>query len=175
MRYPNWNEEAFKDIIFCEGSVEHVDTYFKEQKFDLIFCNKVFHHFVTDTYPKTVQMLTTCMNKLRYQLSPCGRLCILDYFYDGLLMDNFPSWMIYQCTSQKNGLLIRLFKRMGSKSAGSGVCFQSERMWRRRIVHCGLKVAVFERGQVSPIGIVKQIVFLSHKPVEDSIFICTGR
>lgn len=172
MRYPNWNKENFKNIIFCEGSVEHVDTYFNEQKFDLIFCNKVFHHFITNTYSGTVQMLTVCMNKLGHQLSACGRLCILDYFYDGLLIDSFPSWMIYQCTSQKNGLLVRLFKKMGSKSAGSGVCFQSERMWRRLIEDCGLKVAVFERGQVSAIGIIKQIAFLSHKPVEDCIFIC---
>lgn len=174
MRYPTWNDEAFSDINFCEGSVEYVDTYFKEQKFDLIFCNKVFHHFVTDTHPKTLQMLTLCMNKLRNQLSPCGRLCILDYFYDGLLIDHFPSWMIYKCTSQKNELLIRLFKRMGSKSAGSGVCFQSERMWRNLIKRCGLKIVVFERGG-SPIGVMKQIVFLSHKPVEDCIFICSRK
>lgn len=172
-RYPNWNN-ADNDIIFCEGSVEHIETYFQDKKFDLIFCNKVFHHFVTDTYSGTLSMLEICMNKLRNQLSKNGRLCILDYFYDGLIIDRFPSWMIYKCTSQKNKLLIKIFRKMGSKSAGSGVCFQSEKMWRKLISRCKLNIILFERGPVFPMKAIKQIVFLSHKPVEDCIFICSG-
>lgn len=173
MRYPSWDDSA-SELIFCEGSVENVDTCFKEQKFDLIFCNKVFHHFVTSTYSKTLRMLQMCMTKLKMQLSEHGRLCILDYFYDGIIIDGFPSWMIYQCTSQKNELLIRLFKKMGAKSSGTGVCFQSEKMWRKLIEDCGLDIKVFERGSVFPMKVVKQILFLSHKPVEDCIFVCTN-
>ena len=62
---------------------------------------------------------------------------------------------------------------MGANSAGNGVCFQSEKMWRELIVKSGLDIAVFERGPVYPMKVIKQIVFLSHKPVEDCIFICS--
>lgn len=171
MRYSTWNNPDSK-ITFCEGSVEHVDTYFKEQKFDLIFCNKVFHHFVTETYKETLAMLHKCMKKLAHRLSKNGKLCILDFFYDGIVIDSFPSWMIYHCTSQKNELLIKLFKKFGAKSAGSGVCFQSEKMWRKLIGSSGLNIIAFEKGPVYPMKLIKQIVFLSHKPVEDCIFIC---
>lgn len=173
-KYESW--DTFKDeITFCKGSVENIDQYLGNLRFDLIFCNRVFHHFVTDTYSETLLMMKTCMNKLQHQLSSQGRLCIMDYFYDGLLMDAFPSWIIYQCTSQKNVFLINLFRKLGSKSAGSGVCFQSEKMWRKLIDKCGLDIAVFERGWISPINIIKRIIFLCHQPIENNIFICTRR
>lgn len=171
-RYESWDE--FNDeISFCQGSVENIDDYFGELRFDLIFCNRVFHHFVTNTYLGTLLVIKTCMNKLQHQLSSQGKLCIMDYFYDGFLADGFPSWMIYQCTSQQNKLLVHLFRILGSKSAGSGVCFQSERMWRKLIDECGLNIVAFERGGRFKISIIKRIVFLSHQPIENSIFICS--
>ncbi len=172
MRYSNWDNNFDDDIVFCEGSVEHVDTYGWGKKFDLIFCNKVFHHFVTETYQGTINMIEACMNKLQRQLRKKGMLCILDYFYNGLIIDSFPSWMIYQCTSQRNLVLMKLFKKMGAKSAGNGVCFQSEKMWCELIRRCQMEVKVMDKGPVFPMKVIKQIFFLSHKPIEDCIFIC---
>lgn len=172
MRYPSWNKFQ-KDIVFCQESVEHVDTYFQGQMFDLIFCNKVFHHFVTDSYSGTLSMMLDCMKKLRKKLSRNGKLCILDILYDGIFLDNFPSWTIYQCTSQKNALVIKLFKRMGAQSAGNGVCFQSEKMWRRLISQSHLSINVLEKGEVFPMKFIKQVLFMTHKPIDDCIFICS--
>lgn len=172
MRYRSWNSFQ-NDINFCQESIEHIDICFKEQKFDLIFCNKVFHHFVTNTYSGTLSMIYDCMKKLRKKLTKNGKLCILDIFYDGILIDSFPSWAIYQCTSQKNPLLIKLFRKMGAQSAGNGVCFQSERMWRQLIKKSHFKIDVLEKGAVFPMKCIKQLFFMSHKPVDDCIFICS--
>lgn len=172
MRYSNWDDKFDNDIVFYEGSVEHIDTYFRDKQFDLIFCNKVFHHFVTETYKGTIHMIENCMNKLQGQLSEKGMLCILDYFYNGLIIDSFPSWMIYRCTSQKNRIIMKVFRKMGAKSVGSGVCFQSEKMWRELIKRCQLEIKVLDKGPIFPMKVIKQIVFLSHKPIEDCIFIC---
>lgn len=172
MPYPSWS--CFQEeIIFCQESVENIDTYFKDIKFDLIFCNKVFHHFVTNTYTGTITMMRTCMKRLSDKLTINGKLCILDIFYDGLLMDNWPSKVIYHCTSQKNVLLIKIFRRLGAQSAGSGVCFQSEKMWRYLIKHSHLTIDVMEKGEVFPMNRVKQIFFMSHRPIDDCIFICS--
>lgn len=172
MEYPSWNRFQ-KEIIFCQESVEHVDTYLKNIKFDLIFCNKVFHHFVTNTYTGTLEMMQVCMRKLSKKLSKNGKLCILDIFYDGLLIDSWPSWMIYQCTTQKNEILIKLFRMLGAQSAGSGVCFQSENMWNRLICQSHLSIDVLEKGPVFPMKRMKQAVFLSHRPIDDCILICS--
>lgn len=172
MRYPSWDHFQ-EEITFCQESVEHVDTYFKNIKFDLIFCNKVFHHFVTDTYAGTLDMMRTCMKKLRKKLSKNRKLCILDIFYDGLLVDSWPSRVIYHCTSQKNEFLIKVFRKLGAQSAGSGVCFQSEKMWRRMIGQSHFAIDVLEKGPVFPMKRLKQVVFMSHRPIDDCIFICS--
>lgn len=79
------------------------------------------------------------------------------------------------CTSQKNELLIKLFQKFGANSAGNGVCFQSEKTWRELIGSCELDIIAFEKGPIYPMKLIKQIAFLSHKPVEDCIFICAKK
>lgn len=94
----------------------------------------------------TRAMMQTCMRKLSKKLSKNGKLCILDIFYDGLLIDSWPSRVIYQCTSMKNKFLIKLFRKLGARSAGSGVCFQSEKMWHHLICQGHLTIDVLENG-----------------------------
>lgn len=67
---------------------------------------------------------------------------------------------------------MKLFKKMGAKSAGNGVCFLSEKMWCELIGRCLIEIKVMDKGPVFPMKVIKQIFLLSHKPIEDCIFIC---
>lgn len=162
--YPTWYEKQTTDsgeIMFIKDSVENIDKIVKDVKFDLIFCNRVVHHLVTGgSYKSTAQVIDNCMKKLHGSLKATGQLCILDHFYDGFLIDSFPSEMIYWCTSCKIPLLMRIFKKMGAESAGCGVFFLSEKMWGTLMEKCGFNRITLQRSSASKTKLIYKIAFL---------------
>jgi ubiquinone/menaquinone biosynthesis C-methylase UbiE len=127
-RYRTWTEYADK-ITFIENSADNLNALFSENTFDLIFANRVFHHFVKGTWNKTIAGINDIMKQIAIILKNDGYFCITDYFYDGRFFDTSSSRIIYTLTSCKMPLFVSLFRKIEAKSAGIGVCFLSKKMW----------------------------------------------
>jgi SAM-dependent methyltransferase len=127
-RYSTWDKFNNK-IKFIEDTANNLRKIFSENTFDLIFANRVFHHFVKNSWNDTVIGIENIMDQISMILKIDGYFCITDYFYDGMLFDTSASKIIYSLTSCKIPLLIKIFRKMESKSAGIGVCFLSRKMW----------------------------------------------
>ncbi|WP_447469148.1 hypothetical protein [Vibrio harveyi] len=65
---------------------------------------------------------------------------MFENFYEGLLVNNLPSSLIYRSTSSK--LLAPLTQRLGSSTAGVGVCFHSRTTWHDMIIEAGFKTVL---------------------------------
>jgi ubiquinone/menaquinone biosynthesis C-methylase UbiE len=107
-------------------SVETLEHHL-DKKYDLICLNWVLHHLVSDSYNKTRNNITNILAKMKLLLTPRGRISIFENMYSGLIIDDFPSYLIYQLTSSKE--IARFIKSQGANTAGVGVCFLSQKQW----------------------------------------------
>jgi SAM-dependent methyltransferase len=130
--YDTWDGFAAK-INFIHESASNLEKIFPTGAFDIIFANRVFHHFVTDSWKKSISHIDDIMRQMSVILKDSGQLCIMDNFYNGLLFDSAASKMIYALTTCKIPFIVKRFNRLGSKSAGVGVCFLSKKMWYKLI------------------------------------------
>lgn len=126
--YDTW-KEIKNNVKFIRESANNLEKIFAENTFDIIFANRVFHHFVMESWTKSVGLINNVMRQISVLLKTDGCFLITDYFYDGLFFDTSASRMIYTLTSCKIPLLVKIFRRIDSKSAGVGVCFLSRKMW----------------------------------------------
>ncbi|HDM8169040.1 TPA: class I SAM-dependent methyltransferase [Vibrio harveyi] len=111
-----------------------------ESSFDIIQFNWVLHHFVTDTYQSTKQVQQEALHCAYRHLTPGGLIVMFENFYEGLLVNNLPSSLIYRSTSSK--LLAPLTQRLGANTAGVGVCFHSRTTWHDMIIEAGFKTVL---------------------------------
>jgi ubiquinone/menaquinone biosynthesis C-methylase UbiE len=127
-RYNTWDE--FGDRIkFIEESANNLQKIFSDNTFDLVFANRVFHHFVNRTWKETIFCIGGIMRQIHGILKHDGYFCITDHFYNGALFDTSSSKIIYTLTSCKIPLLAKIFRKIGANSVGVGVCFLSRKMW----------------------------------------------
>jgi len=105
---------------------------------DVVFFNWVLHHFVVDSYKATTRTQSDALVLARKMLKPSGRLIVFEQLYNGSPFDDLPGRLIYELTSQKR--LAPLVARLGANTAGVGVCFHSERGWRKLFARAGLRV-----------------------------------
>lgn len=170
--YDSWRSDALgNDVHFICDSVENVDTLFHNHKFDIVFVNRAFHHFVDSSWRKTLLNMEKHMVNIQKILKKDGFFLIMDHFYDGIIFDSAASFIIYTLTSLKNPLLIKLFKKFGAKSSGVGVCFQSEKMWIKRIKNSNLSIESIDYGNACDINPLKKICLLCKKITHDNIMI----
>jgi hypothetical protein len=137
--YDTWKTNNGK-ITFIESSVEKLRELFTHETFDIIFANRVFHHFVGKTWKDTIRGIYQITGSITGLLKNDGCFCITDYFYDGYFFDTSASRIIYAFTSCKIPLLVSIFRKIEAKSAGVGVCFLSKKMWLRLFESHGLIV-----------------------------------
>lgn len=131
------NEIRENKTIVCD-SVENVTALFQDKKFDVIFLNLVLHHFVGNSYQATYQNVVNTLNNLKPLLSENGVVYIMEDIYNGLIFDSLPSFLIFTLTSSKK--MAKITKRLGANTAGTGVCFRSEKQWKRIIDKCGYEI-----------------------------------
>jgi ubiquinone/menaquinone biosynthesis C-methylase UbiE len=118
-------------------SVETLEHHL-DKKYDLICLNWVLHHLVSDSYNKTRNNITSTLTKMELLLTPMGRVSIFENMYNGLIIDNLPSYLIYQLTSSKS--IARFIRSQGANTAGVGVCFLSQKQWCSTIEASGLEI-----------------------------------
>jgi ubiquinone/menaquinone biosynthesis C-methylase UbiE len=62
-RYNTWNEFGNR-IKFVEDSVDNLEKIFLKNTFDLVFANRVFHHFVKENWRNTITGITDIMMQI---------------------------------------------------------------------------------------------------------------
>lgn len=176
MEYNTWRkDELGSDIHFVCESVENLSSLFSEKSFDIIFANRVFHHLIDKTWVKTLNGMECCMSVIRSLLKEGGMLCIMDHFYNGIIADSSTSFLIYILTSIKNPAFARLVKKLGAEAAGVGVCFQSEKMWMKRLEKCGFDIKYVERSEYYRLSGIKRIGLLSKNVSRNNIICAVSR
>jgi len=132
-------EDDRKTLV--NGSAEALSEAFGEQRFDVVSLNWLLHHLVRDSYRATKRNMATCVHAASGLLTPRGRVSIFENLYDGLVIDQAPSQLIYHLTASRP--LARFTRRLGANTAGVGVCFLSKRQWERVLRDVGLEVRGF--------------------------------
>jgi ubiquinone/menaquinone biosynthesis C-methylase UbiE len=138
-KYNTWGKFSDK-VEFIEASADNIDTLYHKNEFDLIFANRVFHHFVRHNWKETVNGITEIAGKIYKILKPEGYFCIVDHFYNGFLYDEITSKIIYTLTICKILSIVKLCKKLGAESAGVGVCFLSKKMWINLLLKNNFKI-----------------------------------
>jgi ubiquinone/menaquinone biosynthesis C-methylase UbiE len=174
-RYSTWSEFGDK-LKFVENTASNLRKIFSENTFDLIFANRVFHHFVKDSWNNTITGIEDIMDQISAILKTDGYFCITDYFYDGMLFDTSASKIIYSLTSCKMPLLVRIFRKIEAKSAGVGVCFLSKKMWVNSLNKNGFLIDRIYEGHKLKRGLFREIIYkfilFIKNCQEDIILIC---
>ncbi|NTS76410.1 class I SAM-dependent methyltransferase [Catenovulum sp. SM1970] len=106
-------------------------------EFDYIQLNWVLHHFITQGYQNTEQLQLKGLKKAYQLLKPGGHIVIFENLYDGGVLDDLPSRLIYWLTANKS--LTKLTKKMGANTAGVGVCFHSGKAWGKLLRKAGFR------------------------------------
>ena len=123
--------------VICE-SAGSLEKLFAGEQFDVIFMNWVLHHLVADSYSCTTETVKSVLQMSGRILHEQGRILIFEHMYNGWLIDNLPSHIIYHLTCCRK--LAGLMKLLGANTAGVGVCFRSKRAWLRIIQDAGMNV-----------------------------------
>ncbi len=105
-------------------------------KYDLVFFNWVLHHLVGDDYGKSVRHVDRTLRKAAALLTPDGHISIFENMYNGLVVDNAPSHIIFNLTSARS--IAPIIRRLGANTASLGVCFQSKSSWQRILRQAGI-------------------------------------
>lgn len=124
--------------ILVHDTVANVAARMRGKQFDLVCLNWVLHHFVGDTYSGSKQNMVAVLKAIAPLLSAQGRISVFENLYNGIVMDDFPSVLVYHLTGSK--WLAPLVKRMGANTAGTGVCFLSKKRWLEKFAKAGLEV-----------------------------------
>jgi ubiquinone/menaquinone biosynthesis C-methylase UbiE len=127
-QYDTWEKHADK-VTFVKASAENLSKLFSEETFDLVFANRVFHHFVTSSWRKSFSGMADIMKQVAFILKKDGLFCICDHFFNGVLHHTSTSKIIYALTSIRFKPVAALFRKLEAHTAGIGVCFLSKKMW----------------------------------------------
>ncbi|MCC5650348.1 class I SAM-dependent methyltransferase [Nostoc sp. XA013] len=151
------------------ASVEELNNIFDEnRKFDLIFFNWSLHHFVKGSYSQTRKTQHEALTNARNLLSENGYISIFENMYDGIILKNLPSHLIFHLTSST--LLAPIMKKLGANTAGCGVCFLSKPQWENIIANAELMVSQYtDYEEWQDISIMRRI-FLHIGPVRHGHF-----
>ncbi len=112
-----------------------------DRRFDIVFFNLSLHHFIGKTYAETRRNQRNALAQAVSLLAPRGRIVVTENFYDGIVIDNLPGWIVYTLTA--SGFLAPVVKRLGGNTAGCGVCYLSAGAWRNEFRRLGLRDSAF--------------------------------
>ncbi|MDR7135365.1 SAM-dependent methyltransferase [Lysobacter niastensis] len=123
-----------------EDSAEHLIRI--DRRYDLVFFNWVLHHLVGDDYRQSLAHIDHALRAATGLLTSRGRISVFENIYDGLIVGNAPSRIIFGLTSAK--AIAPLIHRLGANTARVGVCFQSRAGWQRILSSAGIDSLEYE-------------------------------
>jgi ubiquinone/menaquinone biosynthesis C-methylase UbiE len=131
-KYESWDEREKKEAIeFISGSVYELESLFEKGFFDIIFINRTLHHLVFENWSKTIKGYDFLLAQVYAVLKDDGYLCVTEETAESYVKDCAASFIIYNLTSCKLKPVVKICKSLDGKSAGVGVCFLSDRSWKR--------------------------------------------
>lgn len=170
-RYDTW-DDANPKIAYCQCDAAMLSFVFEKESFDYVFCNMLFHHLVTSSYKESALIRENCLKEILHVLKADGKLCIVDNFCDGLFHDQLSSRLIFTMTTCKNPILARLFSKLGSNSAGVGVCMLSEKMWMAMLTNAGLNCLALIKEADDGLGLIKKAFLMNRSYRQFNTMIC---
>lgn len=133
-----------KSLILA--SVEALPDVVEGEKFDLITMNWLLHHLIGTEYRACRNNCLSLLERCRTLLNPGGVILITENMFDGYFGTNIPSWLIFRVTRIRAPWIVRLTHRFAN-TAGTGVCFRSQRSWVRLFAAAGYRIAREDRGR----------------------------
>lgn len=117
-----------KKILY--GSAENLDI--APNSVNLVLMHRVLHHMVGDTYRESLDLIRVTLRQAHTLLRENGYLSLLENCYEG------SSRLLYWWTSSK--LLAPVIHKMGSNTAGVGVCYLPCVTWQLLLEKTGFRV-----------------------------------
>ncbi len=111
---------------------------FDHGSFDVIFVHRLLHHLVGDSYAESIAFIEAVLCQCAAVLKPDGRLSIIENIWNGRFIDGLASRLLYHATSSR--LVAPISRRLGANTAGTGVCYLSDRLLVRLLRQAGLSV-----------------------------------
>jgi SAM-dependent methyltransferase len=127
--YDTWGELSDK-ITFLKASIFDADCRFINKKYDIIFINLVLHHLVDGNYKSSRNLQRQALEQAKGLLSENGVICVTEDIANSYMSD-FSTWMIFKLTSMSTPLIAKVLRKLDAKSSGVGVCFLSDKTWRK--------------------------------------------
>jgi ubiquinone/menaquinone biosynthesis C-methylase UbiE len=161
-RYSTWEQYA-DSVHFFEGSVFDADKYFERNNFDIIFLNRICHHLVQTSWRKTIKAISALLMSTQALLKNDGGggyLCVSEVYYECSWLKEISSFIIYFLSSIQVPLIAKLLRKVGSKSAGVGVCFLSINRWKKILTEAGYTINLTEDSKK----------YLKHLPLTEQFF-----
>ncbi len=131
------NREHPRKTTICD-SIENLSDHSECNESDLVFLNWVLHHLVSSTRSESISNISHTLSQVSRLLNDRGRLSVFENMYDGLILDELPSKIIFALTS--NIKYAHIIRRLGANTAGCGVCMLSHRIWNRMFDETGLQI-----------------------------------
>lgn len=152
-------------------SIEDISDILINQKFNLVCLNLVLHHLVGNDYKGTIINIQKTLKIAKDHLCSDGIISIYENLYDGYIIDNSPSHIIFNLTSCT--LIAPLIRKLGANTAGCGVCFLSKKKWFDVLSGTGLTSIDVEEYTAKKFSLFKK-VFLNLRLVRVGHFWCTS-
>ncbi|HWR26728.1 MAG TPA: class I SAM-dependent methyltransferase [candidate division Zixibacteria bacterium] len=131
------NKPDYRKHLILDNALQL--EHFVQKKVDIVFCNWLLHHLVAQSsYSGSRENITHVLSSMSKVLNDRGRISIYENIYNGSLIDNAPSWIVYRLTSAKS--IARWIKKRGANTAGVGVCFLSLKQWCYTLRQLGLEI-----------------------------------
>jgi ubiquinone/menaquinone biosynthesis C-methylase UbiE len=169
-QYDTWKKYA-NQVTFVNASAENLSKLFREETFDLVFANRVFHHFVRNSWSESFNGMADIAKQVAFILKKDGFFCITDYFYDGWLHHTLTSKILYTLTSIKFAPVATLFRKLDAKTAGVGVCFLSKKMWFNLFAQAGFIVSILKKGRNFKLPWYQKLGSFNKSSSEDNVII----
>ncbi len=137
-KYDEW--QGFDMICFIHDTAYAALNNFEDASIDICFLNLVLHHLVTDSYHKTKENQKALLQMIYRKLKPGGLVFIHECYYWNPILSNASMRMVHFMSTSKWPPMIKISKHFGSKSAGVGGCFLSNRKWTKILKEIGYVV-----------------------------------
>jgi hypothetical protein len=146
------NHPNERKTTICE-SVKNLSSL--NLKYDLVCLNWLLHHLVSDSYSATRENISQTLTDAALLLSSQGKMSIFENMYDGIIVDQLPSYLIFHLTSAK--AIKSIIKKMGANTAGVGVCFLSKNQWYSTLKNTSLEILEYSDDDPWSIPIIRKI------------------
>ena len=176
VKYEPW-ENLTNKVQFIQADALTLKHLFEKETFDCIFANRIFHHLVSHSWVESVKNMHALCEQVYDLLKQDGYFAVTDHYYEGIIWDEITSKLLYQYTSHNKRMIQKLLYQMGAKSAGTGVCMLSEKMWHTMLESTGFLI---ENELASP-GVWRNLEWykafglLNKRYSLDNVMVCTKK